>query len=153
MQKNKLEDGVQIFRKILQTLIVNAVSSQAQVNEVCRVGTYHTLYDANYHQAKELIQTAAQYVLAMSIELTRRELVGGTTDLSSFSDEDKKRALELSAYFTVPAIEPQHQTLALFTAMNFAHKNKQLSSALNFANALIERGTNARFKENVSFDR
>ncbi|KAL2033546.1 hypothetical protein VTO58DRAFT_104260 [Aureobasidium pullulans] len=132
MQKNKLEDGVQIFRKILQTLILNAVSSQAQVNE-----------------AKELIQTAAQYILAMSIELTRRELVGGTTDLSSFSEEDKKRALELSAYFTIPAIEPQHQTLALFTAMNFAHKNKQLSSALNFANALIERGTNARFKENA----
>jgi coatomer protein complex subunit alpha (xenin) len=89
----------------------------------------------------------------MSIELTRRELVGGTTDLSSFSEEDKKRALELSAYFTIPAIEPQHQTLALFTAMNFAHKNKQLSSALNFANALIERGTNARFKENVSICR
>ena len=88
----------------------------------------------------------------MSIELARRELVGGTTDLSSFSEEDKKRALELSAYFTVPAIEPQHQTLALFTAMNFAQKNKQLSSALGFANALIEKGTNARFKESVSVD-
>ena len=85
----------------------------------------------------------------MSIELARRNLVGGTTDLSAFSEEDKKRALELSAYFTIPAIEPQHQTLALFTAMNFAQKNRQLSSALNFANALIEKGTNARFKETV----
>jgi len=90
-------------------------------------------------------------VLAMSIELSRRALVGTTTDLSSFSEEDKARALELSAYFTVPAMEPQHQTLALFTAMNFANKNKQLSSALGFANALIERGTNARFKETVSY--
>ena len=150
MQKNKLEDGVQIFRKILQTLIVSAVSSQAQVNEVSTISSIAFSPALTVRQAKELIQTAAQYVLAMSIELTRRELVGGTTDLSAFSEEDKKRALELSAYFTIPAIEPQHQTLALFTAMNFAHKNKQLSSALNFANALIEKGTNARFKENVS---
>lgn len=101
-------------------------------------------------QAKQAINTAAQYILAMTIELSRRTLVGAATDLSSFSDEDKKRALELSAYFTVPGMEPQHQTLALFSAMNFANKNKQLSSALGFANALIERGTNARFKENVS---
>lgn len=101
-------------------------------------------------QAKQVIYTAGQYVLAMSIELSRRALVGTATELTSFSEEDKKRALELSAYFTVPAIEPQHQTLALFTAMNFANKNKQLSSALGFANALIERGTNARFKETVS---
>jgi coatomer protein complex subunit alpha (xenin) len=47
-------------------------------------------------------------------------------------------------------MEPQHQTLALFSAMNLANKNKQLGSALGFANALIERGTNAKFKENVS---
>lgn len=86
----------------------------------------------------------------MSVEISRRTLVGSNTDLSSFSEEDKKRALELSAYFTVPAMEPQHQTLALFSAMNFANKNRQLSSALGFANTLIEKGTNARFKESVS---
>ncbi|GAB7346663.1 hypothetical protein MBLNU459_g1792t1 [Dothideomycetes sp. NU459] len=132
MQKNKLEDGVQTFKKVLHLLLVNAVSSQSQVDE-----------------AKQAINTAAQYILAMTIELSRRNLVGAATDLSSFSDEDKKRALELSAYFTVPGMEPQHQTLALFSAMNFANKNKQLSSALGFANALIEKGTNARFKENA----
>lgn len=86
----------------------------------------------------------------MSIEVSRRALVGASTELASFSEEDKKRALELSAYFTVPAMEAQHQTLALFSAMNFANKNKQLSSALGFANALIEKGTNARFKDTVS---
>ena len=31
--------------------------------------------------------------------------------------------------------------------MNLAHRNKQLSSALGFANALLDRGTNAKFKE------
>ncbi|KAK3052656.1 hypothetical protein LTR09_006137 [Extremus antarcticus] len=130
MKANKLEDGVVAFKKVLHLLMVNAVSSQAQAQE-----------------AQAAIKLAAQYVLAMSIELERRKSTGKETDISSFSDDIKKRSLELSAYFTVPAMEPQHQTLALFSAMNFANKNKQLGSALGFANALIERGTNAKFKE------
>ena len=132
MKGNKLEEGVVAFKKTLLLLMVNAVTSQAQVQE-----------------AQAAVQQAAQYVLAMSIELERRKIVGKETDLSSFSDDIKRRSLELAAYFTVPAMEPQHQTLALFSAMNFANKNKQLGSALGFANALIERGTNAKFKENV----
>ena len=134
MKANKLEDGVVAFKKGLYLLMVNAVSSQAQAQE-----------------AQQAIQQAAQYVLAMSVELERRKLVGGAMDLSTsnLGDDTKKRALALSAYFTVPTMEPQHQTLALFSAMNFANRNKQLGSALSFANALIERGTNAKFKETV----
>lgn len=98
-----------------------------------------------------MIYTAAQYTLAMSIELERRSVIGSNnTDLSSLSDDIKKRALELSAYFTIPALDPAHTTLALFSAMNFAHKNKQYSSALGFANRLIREGTNAKFVESVS---
>jgi len=82
----------------------------------------------------------------MSLELERRKLVNNSADISSFSEDIKKRALELSAYFTIPEMEPAH----LFSAMNFAHKNKQFSSALSFANSLIEKGTNAKFKESVS---
>ncbi|KAK4992908.1 hypothetical protein LTR50_000814 [Elasticomyces elasticus] len=130
MRTNKLEDGVQTFKQILHLMMVNAVSSQHELEE-----------------AKQLIHTAAQYVLAMSIEVSRRALVGGSTDLSTFSEDNKKRALELSAYFTVPAMDPQHTTLALFSAMNFANKNKQLGSALSFANSLIEKGTNAKVKD------
>lgn len=132
MKLNKLEDGIISFRKALHLILVNAVSSQGQANE-----------------AQELARQAAQYILAMSIELERRRVTGGATDISSLSDEKKKRALELSAYFTVPKLEPGHQTLALFSAMNFASKNRQLGSVLNFANALIERGTNPKFKEQV----
>lgn len=86
----------------------------------------------------------------MTIELERRTLVSNSQDISALSEEVQKRALELSAYFTIPEMEPAHVTLALFSAMNFAHKNKQLSSALSFANSLIEKGTNTKFKENVS---
>ncbi|KAF2102257.1 Coatomer, alpha subunit [Rhizodiscina lignyota] len=132
MQKNKLEDGVQLFKKMLHILMVNAVASAGEIS-----------------QAKALIHTAAQYVLGMAIELERRRLTKNAQDISSLSDDDKKRSLELSAYFTVPEMEPSHVTLALFSAMNFAHKNKQLSSALSFANSLIEKGTNAKFKESA----
>lgn len=133
MKGNKLEDGIASFKKALHLLMVNAASSQAQVQE-----------------AQQAVQQAAQYVLAMSVELERRKMVGSTTDISGLPEGQRKRALELSAYFTVPAMEPQHQTLALFSAMNFASKNKQMGSALSFANALIERGTNVKFKDTVS---
>lgn len=135
MKANKLEDGRDAFKKALHALMVNAASSSGQATE-----------------AQAAVQNAATYVLAMSIELERRQLIGGATDLSSFDEPTKKRALELSAYFTVPPMDPQHQTLAWFSAMNFANRNKQLGSVLGFANALIERGTNTKFKDNVSHD-
>lgn len=133
MRQNKLEEGLQNFKDILRLLLVNAVSSQQQVLE-----------------AKQVITTAAQYSLAMSVELERRKLTNNQPDISSLSDDIKKRAFELSAYFTIPDLEPSHKTLTLVAAMNFANKNKQLSSALSFANSLIDHGTSAKFKENVS---
>lgn len=82
----------------------------------------------------------------MSIELARRELVPGT-DLSGLSDDTKKRALELSAYFTVPELEGPHKSFPLVAAMKIASTNKQLNSALNFANTLLDRTGNAKLKE------
>jgi coatomer subunit alpha len=149
MRTNKLEEGVLSFKKILHLLLVNAASSMQEVSEVSK-SHFGRPITTDLVQAKKLIHSAAQYTLAMTIELERRKVINNSQDISSFSDEQKKRALELSAYFTIPEMEPAHVTLALFSAMNFAHKNKQLSSALSFANALIEKGTNAKFKESVS---
>jgi coatomer subunit alpha len=86
----------------------------------------------------------------MSIELERRKLVNNQADVSSLPEDKRKRALELAAYFTVPEIDTQHNNIALYTAMNFAQKNKQLSMALSFANAVIEKSGNAKMKETVS---
>jgi coatomer protein complex subunit alpha (xenin) len=83
----------------------------------------------------------------MSIELERRALLQGATDVSALSNENKKRALELSAYFTLPELEGPQKSIPLFGSMNFAHKNKQLNTALNFANALLDRTANAKMKE------
>ncbi|OJJ00061.1 hypothetical protein ASPVEDRAFT_81643 [Aspergillus versicolor CBS 583.65] len=120
MRANKLEDGVKIFKGILHTVLVNTVSSEAEVD-----------------QAKKIIETAREYVLAMSIELERRSL-------STESPEDLKRSLELSAYFTIPKLEVAHRQLALMAAMKLAFANKNYSSALSFANRMLANGGSAK---------
>lgn len=120
MRANKLEDGVQIFRGILHAVLVNAVSSEAEVE-----------------QAKKIIETAREYILAMSIELERRSL-------DTESPENLKRSLELSAYFTIPKLEVAHRQLALMAAMKFAFANKNYSSALSFANRMLANGGSSK---------
>ncbi|KAE8360568.1 coatomer WD associated region-domain-containing protein [Aspergillus caelatus] len=116
MRSNKLEDGVRIFKDILHSLLVNTVSSEAEVE-----------------QAKKIIETAREYILAMSIELERRSI--GTD-----TPENLKRSLELSAYFTIPKLEVAHRQLALMAAMKLAFANKNYSSALSFANRMLANG-------------
>lgn len=45
MQKNKLEDGLAVFKKILHSMLVNAVTTQGQVEEVCKAD--HTTTQLN----------------------------------------------------------------------------------------------------------
>ncbi|KAE8136365.1 coatomer WD associated region-domain-containing protein [Aspergillus pseudotamarii] len=116
MRSNKLEDGVRIFKGILHSLLVNTVSSEAEVE-----------------QAKKIIETAREYILAMSIELERRSI--GTD-----TPENLKKSLELSAYFTIPKLEVAHRQLALMAAMKLAFANKNFSSALSFANRMLANG-------------
>lgn len=125
MRANKLEYGVQIFKKILHSILVNAVSSEAEVE-----------------QAKKIIATAREYILAMSIELERRSL-------STDDPEGLKRSLELSAYFTIPKLEVAHRQLALMAAMKFAFANKNYSSALSFANRMLANGGSPKLLDQV----
>ena len=125
MRSNRLEEGVATFKRILHTLLVNTVSSEAEVDE-----------------AKKIIATAREYILAMSIELERRTL-------STNSPEDLKRSLELSAYFTIPKLEVAHRQLALMAAMKLAFANKNYGSALSFANRMLANGGSAKLLEQV----
>ncbi|KZF21802.1 Coatomer, alpha subunit [Xylona heveae TC161] len=127
MRGNKLDDGLKIFKRIVQSLMVNAVSSEQEVED-----------------AKKIIATAAEYIVAMSIELSRRAI---GTDFSKLDDEEKKRNLELSAYFTIPKLEVAHRQLALVSAMNLAFKSRNLSSALSFASRIIANGGSPKFVE------
>jgi coatomer subunit alpha len=125
MRSNKLEDGVRIFQRILYTVLVNTVSSDSDVAE-----------------AKKIIATAREYILAMSIELERRSTGTDTRD-------KLKRSLELSAYFTIPKLEVAHRQLVLMAAMKFAFANKNFSSALSFANRMLANAGSARFLDQV----
>lgn len=125
MRSNKLEDGLKTFKRILHCLLVNAVASQQQVGE-----------------AKKLISTATEYVTAMSVELERRSL---PTD----GEANLKRSLELVAYFTIPKLEVAHRQLTLMAAMKFAFANKNLSSALSFANRMLANGGSAKSLDQV----
>ncbi|KAF9892950.1 hypothetical protein FE257_000542 [Aspergillus nanangensis] len=120
MRANKLEDGVHMFRAILHSVLVNSVTSEAEVE-----------------QAKKIIATAREYILAMSIELERRRIAAENPD-------DIKRSLELSAYFTIPKLEVAHRQLALMAAMKLAFANKNYSSALSFANRMLANGGSAK---------
>ena len=128
MKSNKLDSGVVTFKRLLRTVLVNVVSSQAQVDE-----------------AKALIAKATEYALAMSIELERRKLQSS----GSQDEESLKRQLELSAYFTVPKLEVAHRQLALMAAMKLAFANKQFSSALSFANRVLANGAGPKLVEQV----
>lgn len=126
MRANKLDDGVQIFKGILHNLLINTASSESEVE-----------------QAKKIIETAREYILAMSIELERRSI-------STDNPENLKRSLELSAYFTIPKLEVAHRQLALMAAMKFAFANKNYSSALSFANRMLANGGSAKLLDQVS---
>ncbi|KAJ1324328.1 coatomer subunit alpha [Microdochium nivale] len=130
MKTNQLEDGMRLFKGILHAILVNAVSSESEVAE-----------------AKKLVASASEYVVAMSVELARRKL--GAPDVVNGNPELLQRSLELSAYFTIPKIEVPHRQLALLNAMNLASRSKNFSSALSFANRILANGGAARILENA----
>lgn len=131
MKSNKLEDGIGTFKSILHSVLINAVSSESEVDE-----------------AKKLITSASEYAVAMSIELARRNL--GSNDVVTKDPLLLKQSLELSAYFTIPKIEVPHRQLALLNAMNLAARNKNYNSALSFANRILANGGSGRILETVS---
>ena len=126
MRSNKLDDGLKTFKRILHSLLVNAVSSQQDFGE-----------------AKKIITTAAEYTVAMELELERRAL-------PTEGEDNIKRSLELSAYFTIPKLEVAHRQLALMAAMKLAFTNKNYSSALSFANRMLANGGSAKLLDQVS---
>lgn len=130
VRTNKLEDGAVIFKQMLHALLVNVVPTPSEVNE-----------------AKKLITSASEYSVAIAIELSRRNL--GTNDEVAKSPEKLKKSLELSAYFTIPKLEVPHRQLALMSAMKLAYTNKNLSSALSFANRILANGGGAKVLEQV----
>lgn len=106
----KLSDALKGFLSILHTIPLIVVESRREVDEV-----------------KELISIVKEYVLALKIELKRREI-----------KDDPVREQELAAYFTHCNLQTPHVRIALQSAMRVCYKAKNYITASNFARRLLE---------------
>ncbi|GAA5969494.1 hypothetical protein JCM3765_000874 [Sporobolomyces pararoseus] len=114
-QKAKFAEAVNIFRGILQSLLLVVTSTPAQAAEL-----------------QELVIVCREYILGLSLEIERRR-ISTSTDPSSL-----KRQLELAAYFTHCRLQPAHLQLALRLAMTTFTKSKNYSTAASFAQKLLD---------------
>ncbi|KZS96311.1 coatomer subunit alpha-2 [Sistotremastrum niveocremeum HHB9708] len=110
----KLADAETVFRSVLYSLLFVTVSSDEEAKEW-----------------RELITTAREYLLAVSLELERRRIV-------QEEPENVKRSLELAAYFTQCKLQPPHVTIALRSAILVFGKANNHAAAAKFARRLIE---------------
>ncbi|PWN48212.1 putative COP1 [Violaceomyces palustris] len=110
---NKLQEAEAIFRNMLHRLILTPASSEVEASEI-----------------QDLIFLCREYILGVSIELARRDLVAAEPG-------NVARNLELAALFTHAQMQPQHQSLALRIAMMEARKANNLAMASSFAKRLL----------------
>ncbi|CAN0854504.1 Coatomer subunit alpha-1 [Linum grandiflorum] len=108
----KFTEALRLFVSILHTIPLIVVETRREVDEV-----------------KELIIIAKEYVLALQMELKRREMKSG---------DDPVRVQELAAYFTHCNLQTPHLRLALQSAMSICYKAKNCVTAVNFARRLLE---------------
>ncbi|KAI8597622.1 Coatomer, alpha subunit [Dissophora ornata] len=112
---NKITEACTLFRGILHSLLLTVVTQSSEAEEVL-----------------QLVGVCREYILGLSIELSRREVQNDT------SAEGIKRMLELAAYFTGVQLQPKHMIISLRTAMTACYKHKNLQSAQTFARRLLE---------------
>jgi coatomer protein complex subunit alpha (xenin) len=110
--EGKFTEALRLFINILHTIPVVVVDSRREVDEV-----------------KELLGIAKDYVLALRIELKRKD--------PSLKDEPVRQA-ELAAYFTHCNLQATHLKLSLQSAMSLCFKLKNYGTAATFARRLLE---------------
>ncbi|KAJ9474724.1 Coatomer subunit alpha [Pseudozyma hubeiensis] len=111
---NKLAEAETIFRRLLHQLVLTPAATEAEATEI-----------------QDLIVLCREYILGVSIELSRRKLAAS-------EPENVARNLELAALFTRTQLQPQHQTLALRSAMTEARKVNNYAMAASFAKRLMD---------------
>ncbi|KAJ7522181.1 hypothetical protein O6H91_19G086400 [Diphasiastrum complanatum] len=108
--EGKFTEALRVFLVILHTIPLLVVDSRREVDDV-----------------KELLAIAKEYVLALKIELKRKEV-----------KDDPARQLELAAYFTHCNLQPTHLRLTLQSAMAISFKLNNFNTAANFSRRLLE---------------
>lgn len=112
----KFNDAVEKFRTLLLTVPLLVVDTKK-----------------DYTEAVELLRISKNYVLALQMEITRKDLPKSTI-------EEQLRVCELSAYFTHCELQPIHEILTLRSAVNLFFKMKNYKTAASFARRLLELG-------------
>ncbi|KAG8185683.1 hypothetical protein JTE90_003222 [Oedothorax gibbosus] len=112
----KFQEAIERFRTLLLSIPLLVVDSKQEISE-----------------AQQLLEICREYVLALSLELERKNLPKDTL-------EQQKRTCEMAAYFTHCKLESVHQILTLRTAVNLFFKLKNYKTAGSFARRLLELG-------------
>ncbi|GAA5989503.1 hypothetical protein JCM10908_000505 [Rhodotorula pacifica] len=112
-QRAKFQEASDIFRSILQSLLLVVTSTAAQAAEL-----------------QELVVVCREYLVGLSLEIERRRIAA--------DPESQKRQLELAAYFTHCRLQPAHLQLALRLAMTTFSKAKNYPTAALFAQKLLD---------------
>ncbi|CAH9067833.1 unnamed protein product [Cuscuta epithymum] len=108
--QGKFSEALRNFVNILHTIPLVVVESRREVDEV-----------------KEVIAIVKEYVLALQMELKRKEM-----------KDNPVRQQELAAYFTHCNLQIPHLRLALQNAMTVCFKASNMATAANFARRLLE---------------
>ncbi|KAF5397765.1 Coatomer subunit alpha [Paragonimus heterotremus] len=112
--KGKFQDAVDRFRTILLSVPLLVVDSLSEESE-----------------AKRLISVCKEYILGLSMELTRKAMPKETL-------ANQIRNLELACYFTHCRLETPHLILTLRTALNLLYKLKNFRTAAIMARRLLD---------------
>lgn len=115
----KFSEAVEKFRNLILTVPLLIVESKQ-----------------DYVEAQQLLNICKEYVVALQMEITRK-------DLPKTTIEEQLRVCELSAYFTHSNLQPVHEILTLRTAVNLFFKMKNYKTAASFARRLLELGPRA----------
>jgi len=119
--KGAFKDALAIFRGTILQGLPLAVADNAEDEK----------------QLEECLKLAADYTLAMNIELARKAIVGDRKPEELTGDE-QKRMLELASFFSVSKMNQTHLILTLRQAMPTAFKAGNYLSATAFARRLLQ---------------
>ena len=119
-----MKNAMDTFREVMRQLLFIPITSKKDEREF-----------------KETLGTCSEYVIALRMELERREI----------QNTDSKKAAELAAYFTRCKLQNTHIMLGLNSAMAIAFKLENFVSAATFANRLLKLGPPEKIQKQAQY--
>jgi len=112
----KFQEAVEKFRNLLLNIPLLMVDNKSELAE-----------------AQQLIDICREYLVGLSMEVARKDLV-------KESPSELVRSAEMAAYFTHCQLQPIHQILTLRTCVNLLFKMKNFKTCSSMCRRLLELG-------------